>query len=154
MKTRRKRTNSNVPAKGRLREMADSLWSMAVRDDWAWKCAVCGAGKVEAHHIVPRQHFAVRYSLRNGIALCAHCHNYNADLSPHQNSAGWLKWLEEHHPTLHEAYMADPRPKFTDTKNAAFFIETIQELRQYVDDADFQRICGIKFSAWLEEQTG
>ena len=42
MATRRKRTNKNVPAKGRLRDFADDLWKLAVRDDWGYKCAACG----------------------------------------------------------------------------------------------------------------
>ena len=50
MGKRRKRTNSKTPAKGRLRDCADQLWSLAVRDDWNNRCAVCGFGKCEAHH--------------------------------------------------------------------------------------------------------
>ena len=89
-KRRRKRTSKNVPAKGRLKEIAAQLWSLAVRADWANKCAVCGYGKTEAHHLIPRQHEATRYNIRNGIALCASHHQFDKDVSPHQNAAGWL----------------------------------------------------------------
>ena len=146
----RKRTNANVPAKGRLRDMADRLWSLAVRADWANKCAVCGARDCEAHHLVPRQHEATRYTLRNGIALCCHCHQFNRYSSPHQNSAGWIKWLEWHHPTLAEWYFDNCRPKFDGTKNAAHYIDVIRSLRQYVEPDDFERIVGVKFSRFLE----
>ena len=150
---RRKRTNANIPARGVLRTMSDKLWSLAVRADWAHKCAVCGARDCEAHHLVPRQHEVTRYELRNGIALCCHCHQFDNDLSPHQNAAGWIKWLEWHHPELAEWYFDNCRPKFRfdTTKNAAHYIEVIQSLRQYVEPDDFDRIVGIKFGRHLEE---
>jgi len=151
MAKRRKRTNRNVPAKGRLRDIADQLWSIAVRGDWNWNCAVCGHRKTEAHHLVPRQHEATRYELRNGIALCAGCHQFNPDVSPHQNAAAWLKWLEATHPDIFDWYLANPRPVFHGTKNANYYIEVIQGFREYVSEEDFDRIVGVRFSAWLSE---
>ena len=149
----RKRTNANVPAKGRLREMADALWSLAVREDWAWRCAVCGSATVEAHHLVPRQHEATRYELRNGIALCSRCHQFDPDISPHQNASGWMLWLKRYHRPLWQWYSDNPRPEFTGTKNAAHYIEVIQGLREYVPAEEFERIVGVKFSRWLEQST-
>lgn len=149
---RRKRTSKNIPAKGRLRDMADRLWSRAVRDDWDNRCAVCGKGKVEAHHLVPRQFNATRYELRNGISLCSHCHKFDAEISPHQNSAGWLMWLEATHWELSLWYVANRRPEFDGTTNAAWYISQIRSLWKYVEDDEYERIVGIKFSAWLEEQ--
>ena len=149
MPKRRKRSNSNVPAKGRLREMADRLWSHAVREDWAWKCAVCGHRKVEAHHLVPRQHEATRYLLRNGIALCASHHQFDKSVSPHQNAAGWLEWLESAHTELAEWFKSNCRPEFHGTKNVEYYCGIIRGLRQYVAEDEFERIVGIKFSRWL-----
>ena len=146
----RKRTSKDVPAKGRLREMADALWSYAVREDWAWKCAVCGSATVEAHHLVPRQHEATRYLLRNGIALCARCHQFDPDVSPHQNAAGWLSWLVINHKELYGWYRENERPEFSGTKNPAYYCEQIKRLREYVPAEEFERICGVKFSRWLE----
>ena len=151
MAKRRKRTNANVPAKGRLRDLCDQLWSLAVRADWLNKCAVCGKGKCEAHHLIPRQHEATRYEIRNGIALCSHCHQFNKDLSPHQNAAGWMSWLFEHHPQLHDWMVENHRPVFDGTKNTPYYCGLLRYLRQYVEGEDFERICGIKFSRWLEE---
>ena len=151
MGKRRKRTNSRVPAKGRLRDMADRLWSRAVRDDWANRCAVCGKGKVEAHHLVPRQFEATRYNLLNGVALCASCHKFCPDVSPHLNASGWMDWLRSEHPILAQWYENNPRPEFHGTKNAAYYVAQIQRLRQYVPD-DAEKICGVKFYAWLEYQ--
>lgn len=149
----RKRTNSNVPSKGRLREMADALWSRAIRDDWANRCAVCGSTKtkVEAHHLVPRQHEATRYELLNGIALCARHHQFDRDLSPHQNAAGWIAWLNRNHRERAEWYIDNRRPVFTGVKNAAYYIDVINRLREYVDPLEFEGIVGVTFSQWLEE---
>lgn len=151
---RRRRTNSNVPAKGRLRDLADQLWSVAVRRQWKNRCAVCGSGKVEAHHLVPRQHEATRYDVEhNGISLCGHCHQFDRDLSPHQNAAGWMQWLGTHHRELLAWYVANPRPQFIGTKTPAYYCEQIKKLREHVPAEDFQRIVGKKFSAYLLEQT-
>jgi len=154
----RKRTNSNVPAKGTLRDMADRLWSLAVRNDWNWKCAVCGcggSGKLEAHHLLPRQHENYRYDLRNGICLCSRHHQFHPDTSPHQNAAGWVQWLAEYQPNIHRWYIETNSGvrfrQFKGIKNAAYYCDVIRSLRQYVDDEDYVRIVGVKFSRWLEE---
>ncbi len=147
----RKRTNSNVPAKGRLREMADRLWSLAIRSDWAYRCAICGSSKVDAHHLVPRQHEATRYDLNNGIALCSTHHQFDKDLSPHLNAAGWLAWLNDKFPGRAEWFMTNRRPQFMGTKNAAYYCDVIKRLKPYVEPHEFTDIVGIKFAAWLEE---
>lgn len=153
----RKRTNANVPAKGRLRDMADILWSVAVRDDWYHRCAACGRLKPDAHHLIPRQHEETRYRTRNGIALCPHCHQFNPDRSPHQNAAGWLAWLAANQPELHKWYTemtdtADYRTFVIGTRNATYYIDVIRGLRGYVSEEDYDRILGVKFSAWLDNE--
>jgi hypothetical protein len=151
----RKRTNPNIPAKGVLRKHADRLWSLAVRDDWAGKCAVCGNRKCEAHHLIPRQHETTRYSLRNGIALCANCHNFDPDTAPHQNAAGWLQWLSKHFPELHLWYTTtvanNGHKAFSGTTNESYFCAMIRGLQEYVPEEDFERIVGIRFARWLAE---
>ena len=152
----RKRTNKNIPAKGVLRSHADRLWSLAVRDDWGWRCAVCGVSKCEAHHVIPRQHEATRYDLRNGIALSATYHQFDADISPHQNAAGWLAWLCENEPELHQWYIettANGKHKTFDGKtNVAYFCDLIRGFREYVSEEDYERVVGVKFSRWLDSE--
>jgi len=149
-------TNKHVPAKGRLREIADDLWSLAVRSDWAGKCAVCGARKCEAHHIIPRQHQAMRYDLKNGIALCAPCHKFNKDISPHQNAAGWLMWLLEDQPLRYLWYMemvaSGDHKRFEGTTNATYYCDVIRGLKEYVEEEDYTRIVGKRFSNYLDSQ--
>ena len=154
MAKRRRRTNANVPAKGRLRDMADMLWSIAVREDWRNRCAVCGATKCEAHHIVPRQHEALRYDLRNGIALCARHHKFDADISPHQNAAGWIKWLQDNYHIRHEWLIGvindNSHKAFNGTKNSVYYIGVIQLMREWVSNEDFIRVVGVKFTKFMK----
>lgn len=151
MAKRRKRTNSNVPAKGRLKAIADRLWSLAIRADWAWKCAVCGASRCDAHHLVPRHNQATRYDLNNGIALCPRHHQFCPEISPHQNAAGWMAWLEENHPSRAEWYQKNRSAKFTGTLTVDYYCDVIRGLREYVDENDFESVVGVRFSQWLEE---
>lgn len=150
MAKRRKPTNKNVPAKGRLRDMADQLWSRAVRSDWNNCCAICGSSACEAHHLIPRQHEEMRYDLRNGIALCVQHHKFDPAYSPHQNAAGWMEWLTDTHPVIADWIIDNCRPEFTGTKNAQHYIDHIQRLRQYVEPEEFTRIVGVRFAAYLE----
>ncbi len=155
-KTQRKRTNSNVPAKGRLRDMADRLWSRAVRGEWGNICTICRSTRsLNSHHLIPRQHEATRYDLRNGCCLCARCHQFDFAVSPHQNAAGWLHWLKLSQNGRYNWYVATMEDgtfrAFDGKKDAAYYCDVIRGLREHVEDEDFERIVGVRFSRWLEE---
>ena len=156
MSKRRKRTNKNVPAKGRLRDMCDRLWSLAVKRDWNNCCAVCQSTTCESHHLIPRQHNATRYEIWNGICLCARHHQFCPDVSPHQNAAGFLRWLEHNHQLHYRWYKESDESgkykKFKGITNPQYYCDVILELKQYVDDEDYVRIVGKKFSQYLDEQ--
>ena len=153
---KRKRISKDIPNKVTLRKHADALWSIAVRSDWAWKCAACQNTTVEAHHIFPRQHQATRYVLRNGIALCALHHKLHPEMSPHGGTPdGWRDWLKKYQHELYFWYKEtediNGHKAFDGTTNADYYIETIKRLKEYVDEDAFVRIVGVKFSRWLEE---
>lgn len=158
LRKRRKRTNAKVPEKRRLKGFADGLWSLAIRDDWNNTCAVCGSGKCEAHHLIPRTHYTTRYDLRNGIALCAPHHKFDANISPHLNAAGWLHWLKNHHPLRHKWYTATvecgAHLTFNGVANSEFYISHILKLRQFVTDTEFTRVCGVRFTEYLDSRKG
>lgn len=157
MSKRRKRTNRNVPAKGRLRVMADRLWSKAVRADWNHQCTMCGRREgLNAHHLIPRQHPATRYDLWNGLCLCKPCHQFDAHRSPHQCAAGFVLWLKKHHELIAGRYMEAMEfgtyRQFDGTTNAQFYMDAIRSLREYVDEDDYTREVGQRFSAYLDSQ--
>ena len=150
---RRKRTSKSLPAKGRLRDIADKLWSVAIRDDWGNCCAACRSRQCEAHHLIPRQHEATRYHMRNGICLCARHHQFDPDISPHQNAAGFLLWLSEHYPDTHLWYtgrMECGVPVFQGTRSAQYYCEVISELKAFVLDDTYSAIVGVRLRAHLE----
>lgn len=153
-KKARKRTNKSVPAKGRLRDMADTLWSLAIKRDWNHRCAVCGSRQrmLHAHHIIPRHHGAHRYTLENGICLCPSCHLFNPHLSPHQNAVGWLDWLETWHISRYEWLIDHKRDEFEGVKNADYYCDVIWNLAPFVCPDDWWDVVGVKFGAWLQEQ--
>ncbi len=153
----RKRTNSKVPAKGRLRDIADELFSKAVYADWGNQCAMCGRRSgLNAHHLVPRTHIVTRYDLQNGCCLCKHCHQFDAHRSPHLNAAGFILWLKEHHPLMAKWYMnvteSGTYKRFDGTTNAVYYCEVIRGLKQYVEEDEYTRIVGQRFAAWLDSQ--
>ena len=128
------------------------MWSRAIRDDWNNRCAVCSNPVTEAHHIIPRQNEQFRYDLLNGIALCTQHHKFDPAYAPHQNAAGWMKWLWLIHPKRASWYEQNHWVQFTGTKTAIYYCDIIRGLAEYVDAADYDRIVGIKFGRWLEEQ--
>lgn len=149
MAKRRKRTSKDIPAKGRLRDIADELWSLAVKHDWNHVCAICGTkGNLNSHHLIPRQHKATRHDLRNGICLCRRCHIFCPDRAPHQNPAGFMQWLESHHPLqgswYNEMVESGDHKRFDGTANSAYYLGLIQSLREYVEPAEFERIVGVR----------
>lgn len=151
MAKRRKPSANGLPAVGRLRDIADQLWSRAVRDDWGNRCAVCGSrNKVEAHHLVPRQHTSTRHDVQNGISLCSWCHKFDPHNAPHQHAAGWMAWLNKHHPRVAAWYEVNRNPQFGGKKNADYYLGRIRELRQYVEPEDFERIVGVRLVARID----
>ena len=137
-----------------MSDIADRLWGKAVLAKWNYTCAICGKKATDPHHLVPRQFTATRYDVENGIGLCQHDHIWNPHLSPHQNPAAFLAWLNINQHELWIRYTSDPRPEFDGITNVAFYCETILRLRQHVDPAEFERIVGKKFSRYLIEDDG
>ena len=145
----RKRTSKNIPAKGRLRDIADRLWSTAVIRQWHGQCAVCGKRGTDAHHLIPRSNYRFRYTVENGIALCAWDHLWNPETAPHMNAAGWLAWLGVYQPIIGLWYTTNAPLRFSGTTNAAFFLDAIRSLREYVDPKEFVEIVGKRLAGHL-----
>ncbi len=145
-----------LPKKKRIKKLADDLWAWVVKDDWGWKCACCGrSGGLNSHHLLPRQHTATRYDLKNGMALCANCHHFCPDFAPHQNSAGFETWLQREYPSIAHWVMANiesgDHKKFDGRTNDAYYCDIILGLKQYVDDDKYREIIGQKFAINLDE---
>ena len=144
-----------LPTKKRLREIADRLWSLTIRDDWGYCCAVCKRTPVEAHHLIPRQWYATRYDLRNGIALCCRCHKFDAAISPHLNAAAWMAWLRVHQCTRHQwvtMSIATNEHKAQVSKTATYFTDVIRSLKEYVAEDEYRKIVGVRLAERLDAE--
>ena len=52
-----------------------TLWSKAVRVLKGEVCNACKSAMAQGtHHIIKRRYRVLRYDVKNGIPLCAHCH--------------------------------------------------------------------------------
>lgn len=141
-----------LPAKPRLRAIADDLWSLAVKIDWAMKCAVCKTtNDLQSHHLIKRCNCnAHRYTLDNGICLCANHHQWNPHCSPHNGEVGFVAWLYSHHPQRIHWVLEHQSDKLESRSvSQGFYLEKIKGLRQYVEDDDFQRIVGVRLCEYL-----
>lgn len=71
-------------------KICDKLWATAVKR--AGKCEVegCTGSPLQAHHIIPRTCWALRFDLENGVCLCKRHHLYWA----HKDAIGFTEWVK------------------------------------------------------------
>ena len=72
------------------------LWSAVVKlyDDKV--CAYCGKTTyLNSHHIFSRSNMSTRYSINNGITLCAGCHTLSSRFSAHKTPVEFVEWIKE-----------------------------------------------------------
>jgi hypothetical protein len=82
--------------RGKLRRIADKLWSLAVRA--AGACFVCGSNeRLQAAHGFSRRYLGTRWDLRNGWCLCAKDHVYFT-----HRPLEWDDWLRNELGSLYE----------------------------------------------------
>jgi hypothetical protein len=64
--------------------------------------------------------------------------------------------LNQLQPELHRWYVLAMEQgtyrEFHGKKDAAYFCDVIRGLREHVEDEDFERIVGVRFSRWLIEE--
>jgi len=92
MKKRRK-PNLKNPNSMTWRKKADKMWKQCILQ--VGKCEHCGkTGQLHSHHIISRVRLKYRHDISNGICLCARCHNFDPDISPHVDSYSGQKFIE------------------------------------------------------------
>jgi len=81
------------PKKSTLDKKAIALWSKIIRRNGY--CERCGksTGKLDGHHIMGKKG-ALRFELRNGVALCFKCHMLMAHSDSAEEVKKYLKWVE------------------------------------------------------------
>lgn len=87
----------------RLKEQADKLWKVVVKERAGFRCEKCGTTKeIQAHHFVPRTNHRLRFDLCNGVSLCKRHHLYWAHQDPE-----FVVWFSGYRPDDY-AYLMDP----------------------------------------------
>lgn len=72
------------------------LWSEVVKLRDKNRCTYCGRkDRLNSHHIFSRSKKSTRYSLDNGITLCASCHTLSSGFSAHKTPAEFIEWVKE-----------------------------------------------------------
>lgn len=78
-----------------LTKKADKLWSEIIRLHWVCEYDLCNKSEyLNAHHIIWRSNKNLRWSLFNGICLCAWHHTFNSDFSAHKQPLLFSKRFE------------------------------------------------------------
>ena len=89
-----------VATKKSLKAKADKLWSEIIRS--IGFCEICGKNQnLNAHHVVGRINYALRWDLKNGICLCAGCHTFNRT-SAHNNPLAFVEFFKSIRPDDYE----------------------------------------------------
>jgi len=79
--------------KKRELKLKDDEWNEKIknRDEC---CVVCGTEKfLNAHHIIPRENFSLRWDEDNGVTLCSKHHKFCNQISAHKNPFIFLNFL-------------------------------------------------------------
>jgi 5-methylcytosine-specific restriction endonuclease McrA len=96
------------------KELADKLWSLAVRK--VGYCEKCGnVDTLQAHHLIRRTNYRFRWAIDNGVCLCAGCHQFN-DESAHagnDTTSKFLSWLKKEKPEQYLWFEANRDDKRT-----------------------------------------
>lgn len=85
-----------------LGKKCDKKWGMYIhrRDDE--KCVVCGKTPAQAHHIISRKNYRLRWEPDNGVLLCCKHHTMDSKFSAHGTPTLFGEWFEEHYPQRHQ----------------------------------------------------
>lgn len=69
----------------------DLLWAKAVKARAGYKCEKSGqTNELQAHHVIPRTCWALRYDLENGICLTKYFHLFWA----HHDGIAFAEWVK------------------------------------------------------------
>lgn len=93
----------------KIRKTLDKIWGQKIREKG--QCEKCGTtNNLQASHIIPRQVYATRWDLLNGICLCYRCHIHWAHKYPHD----FVYWFNRKFPRRYSLLIKRARNKKID----------------------------------------
>ncbi len=88
-------------SKKKLKEKLDNIWAQIIKSKGY--CEVChSSNNLNAHHVVGRINYGLRWDLRNGCCLCPGCHMFSSKTSAHNNPIWFLEHFKFHRPDDYE----------------------------------------------------
>ena len=94
-------TARDNPRSSYWRQKADQRWSQVIRQQGY--CTYCGRrGNLEAHHLIGRDHLALRHRVECGLCLCRHHHRFCSQISPHLAPKAFEAWLQKAYPERYQ----------------------------------------------------
>lgn len=96
------KTSIRVVIRKHLINLADELWSTAVKVNFGWKCAISNkTDNLESHHLIRRGNWTHRYTVMNGVCLNSYFHtlgNYIAAHGATDVTERFREWMQRDHP--------------------------------------------------------
>ena len=111
----------------KIKKRCDKLWSEITRSRNNGLCERCNSPANQAHHVIGRKNYNLRWDLRNGCLLCPNCH-WLQSYSAHIDGLGFSKWFESYRPEDYEYLMIEKDKKINRT------IFDYEELEKYLKE--------------------
>ena len=120
-----------VKSKTNLRKKADELWRKIIH--LKNYCEVCGISSyLNAHHIISRSNYNLRWEVRNGCLLCPAHHKFG-NPSAHGNPIWFISWIKKYRPEDYE-YLRDYKFQKMKTWHVSDYEEIIKNLEDVLNE--------------------
>ena len=87
--------------KKHIKKEMSNLWSLIIRSKGYCEICLNPFGRLNAHHIIGKRNYNLRWDLRNGLCCCVNCHKLS-DGSIHDNPITFIKWFKAARPDDYE----------------------------------------------------
>lgn len=86
------------PKRKTLGKKCDKKWGFYIHFRDNDECVVCGSSPAQAHHLIGRRNFRLRWEPDNGVLLCPKHHTFDTKFSAHQTPTIFSEWFKETYP--------------------------------------------------------
>ena len=118
-----------VKTKKNLKKQLDTLWAQIIAKKEY--CEMCNKPGSNAHHVIGRINYILRWDLRNGCYLCISCHMFSR-LSAHNDPLGFMEWFKFKRPDDYEYLLT--KKNDVKTFNILDYQEIYQNLKVKYDE--------------------
>ena len=114
-----------------LKKKCDVLYSLIIRSKGY--CEVCGKSNLilNAHHVIGRVNYSLRWDIRNGCCLCVSCHKFSK-ASAHEHPIKFINWFKKTRSEDHE-YLLNKKNEIK-TWTIFDYQEILKDLKDILND--------------------